>query len=136
MIISKMQIKKALIRLRVCAGWSVPLLFANPRRQVFSHQGPFVLYRIMAARPPYINEQPLNLKWISRVATVREKILEDENFSRSGIMGNFIYFQSGKFRKKNGKKVMEKSGNFKNIQNKLLVNRLLEILFTINCKQY
>ena len=25
----------ALIRLRGCAGWSAPLLFANPRRQVF-----------------------------------------------------------------------------------------------------
>ena len=31
-----------LIRLRRCAGWSAPLLFANPRRQVFSRQGPIV----------------------------------------------------------------------------------------------
>ena len=30
------RITKALIRLRGCAGWSAPALFANPRRQVFS----------------------------------------------------------------------------------------------------
>ena len=30
---------KALIRLRVCAGWSAPLLFANTRRQAFSRPG-------------------------------------------------------------------------------------------------
>ena len=30
MILSKRQITKALIRLRGCAGWSAPLLFANP----------------------------------------------------------------------------------------------------------
>ena len=30
-----------LIRLRVCTGWSGPLLFANPRRQVFSRRGPY-----------------------------------------------------------------------------------------------
>ena len=40
MIHSKKQITKVLISLRGCAGWSVPLLFANPRRQVFSRRGP------------------------------------------------------------------------------------------------
>ena len=35
MIVSKKQITKALICLRGCAGWSAPLLFANPRRQDF-----------------------------------------------------------------------------------------------------
>ena len=30
------RITKELIRLRGCAGWSAPLLFANHRRQVFS----------------------------------------------------------------------------------------------------
>ena len=34
------RLTKALIRLRGCAGWSVPLLFANPRRQGFSRRGP------------------------------------------------------------------------------------------------
>ena len=34
---------KALIRLRGCAGWSAPVLFANPRRQVFSRRGPFII---------------------------------------------------------------------------------------------
>ena len=45
-----------------------------------------------------------------------------------------FHFQSGKFRK------IEKSqGKVREIQNfpkKLLVNRLLEILFSINCKRY
>ena len=31
-----------LIRLRGCAGWSAPVLFANPRRQVFSCRGPVI----------------------------------------------------------------------------------------------
>ena len=41
MILSKKRITKALIRLHGCTGWSAPLLFANPRRQVFSRQGPY-----------------------------------------------------------------------------------------------
>ena len=41
MILSKKRITKALIRLRGCAGWSVPVLFTNPQRQVFSRQGPY-----------------------------------------------------------------------------------------------
>ena len=40
MILSKKQ-KKALIRLRRCAGWSAPVLFTNPRRQGFSRRGPY-----------------------------------------------------------------------------------------------
>ena len=40
MILSKKRITKALIRLCGCAGWSAPVLFANPRRQGFSHCGP------------------------------------------------------------------------------------------------
>ena len=31
MILSKKRITKVLIRLRGCAGWSAPLLFANPK---------------------------------------------------------------------------------------------------------
>ena len=34
----------ALIRLCGCTGWSAPLLFANPRRQVFLRRGPFIAY--------------------------------------------------------------------------------------------
>ena len=34
-------ITKALISLRGCAGWSAPVLFVNPRGQVFSRRGPF-----------------------------------------------------------------------------------------------
>ena len=40
MVLSNKRITKVLIRLRGCAGWSAPLLFANPRRQVFSRRGP------------------------------------------------------------------------------------------------
>ena len=43
MIISKKGITKALIRLRGCAGWSAPVLFANPRGQVFTCRGQNVL---------------------------------------------------------------------------------------------
>ena len=42
MILSNKRITKALIRLRVCAGWSAPLLFATLRRQVFLCQGPYI----------------------------------------------------------------------------------------------
>ena len=42
MILSYKRIRKALIRLCWCSGWSVPLLSANPWRQVFSHRGPFL----------------------------------------------------------------------------------------------
>ena len=39
MILCNKRITKALIRLRVCAGWSVPLLFAKSQRQVISRRG-------------------------------------------------------------------------------------------------
>ena len=42
MMLYNTQITKALIRLRGCAGWSVPLLFAYIRRQGFLPRGPFV----------------------------------------------------------------------------------------------
>ena len=40
MVLSKKRITKAMIRLHGCTGWSAPVLFANPRRQVFSRLGP------------------------------------------------------------------------------------------------
>ena len=43
MILSIKGITKALIRLGRCAGWSVPLLFANTGRQVFSCRGPYTV---------------------------------------------------------------------------------------------
>ena len=46
MILFIKRITKALIRLRGCAGWSAPVLFANPRRQVFSRRGPYLLQEI------------------------------------------------------------------------------------------
>ena len=41
MILSNKPITNALIRLRRCAGWPAPLLFANLRRQVFSRGDPY-----------------------------------------------------------------------------------------------
>ena len=46
MRLSNKGITKALIRLRVCAGWSAPLLFAYSRRQVFSRRGPTYFYAL------------------------------------------------------------------------------------------
>ena len=43
MILLDTRITKALIRLRGCAGWTAPVLFANPQRQFFSRRGPYVL---------------------------------------------------------------------------------------------
>ena len=42
-ILSKQRTTKALIRLRRCAGWSAPLLFAYDIRHIFSWPGSFVL---------------------------------------------------------------------------------------------
>ena len=47
MVLFKTRIIKALIRLRGCAGWSAPVLFANPRRQIFS---PYVRHSISVKR--------------------------------------------------------------------------------------
>ena len=49
MILPNKRITKALIRLRVCAGWSAPVLFANLQRQVFSRRGPYILKAIKNA---------------------------------------------------------------------------------------
>ena len=46
MILSRKGIIKALVSLCGCAGWSVPLLFANLRRQVFSRQGPYGISQV------------------------------------------------------------------------------------------
>ena len=46
MILFIKRIAKALIRLRICAGWFAPLVFVNPRarRQVFSRRGPYNIW--------------------------------------------------------------------------------------------
>ena len=46
-----------------------------------------------------------------------------------------LHFQSGKFKKKM-KKSHEKVREFQNFPKKMLLNRLLEILASIICKQY
>ena len=67
-----------------------------------------------------------------QVARVREKILENGKFSRSGkSQGRILYLvYRGNLDKM--KKVIEKS----KFPKKMLVNRLLEILFSINGEQY
>ena len=64
-----------------------------------------------------------------------KKFLKMKNFPGQGKVRE-LHFQSGKFKKKNEIKVMEKSGNFKIFLKKMLVNRLLEILVFIICKQF
>ena len=49
MKLSKKGITKVLIRLRGCAGWSVPVLFENHRRQVFSRRGPYAPVPLQAS---------------------------------------------------------------------------------------
>ena len=68
----------------------------------------------------------------SRVATVREKVLENEKFSRSGKSGNYIFSKGNLKNERSHGKVRE----FQNFPKKILVNRLLEILVSIICKQY
>ena len=65
-----------------------------------------------------------------RVATVREKVLENEKFSRSG-KSQGITFSVREILKK-----MKKVREFQNFPKKMLVNRLLEILVSIICQQY
>ena len=43
MILSNKRITKALIRLCGCPGWSGPVLFAKPQRQVLSRRGPYYM---------------------------------------------------------------------------------------------
>ena len=45
-ILSKQRTTKALIRLRGCAGWSAPLLFAYDIRHIFSWPGSFLGYQL------------------------------------------------------------------------------------------
>ena len=52
MVLYNTQITKALIRLRGCAGWSAPVLFANPQRQVFSRRGPIRMMWFFNVLPP------------------------------------------------------------------------------------
>ena len=56
-----------------------------------------------------------------------------KNFPGQGKVREF-HFQSGKFRK--NEKSHGKVREFQNFPKKMLVKRLLEILFSINCKQY
>ena len=73
-------------------------------------------------------------KLVVRVATVREKVLENEKFSRSG-KSQGITFSVREIFKKN-EKSHGKVREFQNFPKKVLVNRLLEILVSIICKQY
>ena len=57
-----------------------------------------------------------------RVATVREKNLENEKISRSGKIAGNIIFSQGNLEK------MENVREFQNFPKKILVNRLLDKL--------
>ena len=66
-----------------------------------------------------------------RVATVREKSLENEFFSRSGKVREF-QFLSGKFRKNN--KSQGKVREFEKFPKKSIGKKVLKIIIFINCK--
>ena len=79
---------------------------------------------------PVVDHQ---LSLFHRVATVREKFWKMKKIPEQGKVREF-YFQSGEFKKieKSHGKVRE----FQNFPKKMIVNRLLEILVSIICKQY
>ena len=68
----KTRITKVLIRLRGCAGWSAPVLFANPRRQVFSRQGPNGELR--GIWPCYLSFKIANDKGADQTARMRSLV--------------------------------------------------------------
>ena len=70
MILSNKQITKALIRLLGCTGWSAPLFFANPGRQLFSRRGPIWTSSL------FLNQ---NMWWVhKRTVSIRPFFLEIE----------------------------------------------------------
>ena len=78
----------------------------------------------------------LTLDRFTRVAAVRKISGKLKKKSMSGKSQEIFIFSQRNLEKKK-KKVGEKSGNFKHFKTKLLlVNMLLEILFSINCKQF
>ena len=75
-----------------------------------------------------MSQSPLSWYVYDRVATVREKVLEVREKS-----GNYIFSQGNL---KKNKKSHGKVSEFQNFPKKMLVNRLLEILVSIICKQF
>ena len=72
MILSTKRITKALIRLRGCAGWSAPVLFTNPRRQVFSGCGPY------------------NIRYVCRVTSLAFRVNGEDKAVEHIISGMFV----------------------------------------------
>ena len=72
-----------------------------------------------------------NLQELSGLPWSGKTFRKMKKFPGQGKVKEF-HFQSGKFRKKNEKKSGKSRGISKFIK-KLLANRLLEILFSINC---
>ena len=64
MILSSKIITKALISLRRCAGWSAPLLFTNPGRQVLSRWGPYHNYAKDTRNSVSLHLSPYHSKYI------------------------------------------------------------------------
>ena len=112
MIHFKKRITKALIRLCGCAGWSAPLLFANPGRQVFSRQGPYKKSRVC-----------------DRVATVREKSWNMKKKFQVMQKSDFNFGQRDMEKKERQGKVWE-------FYLKLNVSRLLNCIISKSCKQF
>ena len=76
MVLSKKRITKALIRLRGCAGWSAPVLFANTRKQVFSCRGPHhAITDKSKQRPPHTGLDVTNLSLGFRLSKTQISLL-------------------------------------------------------------
>ena len=85
MILSEKWIKKVLIRLRGCASWSAPVLFANPRRQVFLRRGPFDTSQGCKSRGHFM--------WLKRHFN-HVRILK---IPKVGALATFVFFKSKVF---------------------------------------
>ena len=57
----------------VCADWSATLLFSNPQRQVFSHQGPDDTFK------EYCNSEYLNKNGPSKVYPDKNEAVNDNH---------------------------------------------------------
>ena len=86
--------------------------------------------RLATFKNPILSLELSRLVRVCRVATVREKLLENEKFSRSG-KSQGITFSAGRFKK--NEKSQGKVREFQNFPKKMLVNRLLEILVSTIC---
>ena len=102
MILSKKGNKKGADQLRGCPGWSVPVLFANSRTQVFSRQGPAPVLFANPRRQVFSRQGPYLIKdKIIQVRYMHSQRIVDEFVRRKIVESSKI--QMLYFRKFNSK---------------------------------